>query len=62
MLRADSAAFHVAARAAVIRPLVLAAMVLVVRDPRMTLFAVFAGFALLVLADFGSSTATPRMP
>lgn len=44
---------RVAARAAVMQPLVFAFGLLALRNARMTLFAAFAVFGLLVLANFG---------
>ena len=49
----DLANLRVAARAAVMQPLVFAFGLLVLRNARMTLFAAFAVFGLLVLANFG---------
>jgi uncharacterized membrane protein YccC len=47
-----------AARAALVIPPSFAFALLVVRDPQLTTFVAFGGFALLVLADFGG----PRLP
>src|SRR5215831_5348908 len=55
----DLANLRLAARVAVVQPLVFAFGLLVLHNAQMTLFAAFAVFGLLVLANFGGWASQP---